>query len=148
MPSIIPSYIYTILGAMIVGTLVIGMVGLTSANIKQEAEKQQLSNIADCVAVKSLELSSHALVNNLSSTVNLELPSLIGGKSYYIMIANDSSNTWVDTGFGTPRPQGSTRTKIPLIAFASGTYISGSRCALLKCKALNEIVYLEIQGGQ
>jgi hypothetical protein len=124
MPSIIPSYIYTIFASLIVGTLIIGMCALATSNIRQEAEKQQLSNIEEYVAAKSVELASNALANNLTSTVSLDLPNLIGNKIYWIRIANE----------------------IPLEAFASGTHISSSRPASLHCYTDNQSIHLEIQG--
>ena len=147
MPSIIPSYIYTIFASLIVSTLIIGMVGLATSNIRQEAEKQQLSNIADYVAAKSLELASSALANNLTSTVNLDVPNLIGSKMYWIRIANDSSETWVETGFGTTVMPNDQKREIPLEAFASGTYVSGSSLAFLRSYTDSQGIHLELIGG-
>jgi hypothetical protein len=146
MPSIIPSYIYTIFASLIVGTLIIGMCALATSNIRQEAEKQQLSNIEEYVAAKSLELASNALANNLTSTVSLDLPNLIGNKIYWIRIANDSSKTWVEAGFGKIVVRSEQKTEIPLEAFASGTHISSSRSASLHCYTDNQSIHLEIQG--
>ncbi len=147
MPSIIPSYIYTIFATVIVGTLVIGMCGLATGNIKQEAEKQQLSNIANYVAAKSLELSSNAIANNFTSTIVLDVPSLIGDKIYWIRFANDTSKTWVETGFGTIAVQTGYKTEIPFYASASGTVVSSSGLLLLNCYSDSAGVHLRLDGG-
>jgi hypothetical protein len=98
MPSIIPSYIYTLFASIIVGTIVISACGLSTANMKAEAEKQQLSNIAEYVATESLELAAHATAENLTSTIHLNVPQLIGNQRYWIKIANDSAKTWGHSG--------------------------------------------------
>ena len=95
MPSMIPSYVYTLFASIIVGTIVISACGLSTVNVKHEAEKQQLSNISEYVATESLELVAHATAENLTSTFHLNVPSLIGSQRYWIRIANDSAKTWV-----------------------------------------------------
>ena len=133
MPSIIPSYIYTLFASIIVGTIVISACGLSTANIKQEAEKQQLSNIAEYVATESLELISHAAAENLTSTLHLDVPQQIGNQRYWIKMANDSAKAWVEVGFGTTVLSSEQLAYIPSEAAASGNYISGSGAAILEC---------------
>ena len=65
MPSIIPSYVYTLFASIIVGTLVISSCGLVVVNVKAEAEIQQLTNIANYVATKSINLASYTPADNL-----------------------------------------------------------------------------------
>ncbi len=126
MPSIIPGYIYTLFASVIIGTLIISACGLTVTNVKREAEEQQLSNIAEYVAVKSMELTSHAPANNLTSTVHLDIPPLIGNQRYWIQIANDSSKAWVEAGFGATALSSEQRVYVPADIMASGIYASGS----------------------
>ena len=147
MPSIIPSYVYTLFASLIVGTIVISACGLSTANIKSEAEKQQLSNIAEYVATESLELIAHATSENLTSTLQLDLPQLIGNQRYWIKLANDSAKTWVEVGFGTTALSSEQHTYIPSEASASGTYISGSSQAMLECYANSAGVHLTLSGG-
>jgi hypothetical protein len=147
LPSIIPSYVYTLFASIIVGTIVISACGLSTANVKSEAEKQQLSNIADYVATESLELISQAAAENLTSTLNLNVPPLIGNQRYWIKIANDSSRTWVEVGFGTTALSSEQRTYIPSEVAASGSYISGSGAAILECHWDGSDVYLILSGG-
>ena len=147
MPSIIPSYIYTLFASIIVGTIVIAACGLSTANLKNEAEKQQLSNIADYVATESLELVAHAAAENLTSTIHLNVPQLIGNQRYWIKIANDSAKTWVEVGFGTTVISSEQLAYIPAEVTASGTYTSGSGVASLECYLDSSGVQLTLSGG-
>jgi hypothetical protein len=146
-PSIIPSYVYTLFASIIVGTIVVCACGLSTVNVKHEAEKQQLSNIADYVATESLEVISHATAENLTSTLHLNVPPLIGNQRYWIQIANDTAKTWVEVGFGTTAISSEQRTYIPSEVAASGTYISGSGAAVLECYSDSSGVYLTLSGG-
>ena len=147
MPSIIPSYIYTLFASIIVGALVICACGLSTLNVRNEAEKQQLLNVAEYVSTKSLELISHAKTDNLISTLRLNVPSLIGDKRYWIQIANDSFRAWVEVGFGTTAYSSEHRKYIPSEASTSGTYTSGSGAAILECYSDSSGVHLTLSGG-
>jgi hypothetical protein len=124
------------------------MAGLATSHVRQEAEKQQLLNIADYVATKSLDLASSATTANLTSTVFLDIPSLIGAQRYWIRIANDSSKAWVETGFGVNVLPSEHRAEIPLGVSASGSFISGSGRAFLRCYSNSEGISLEIYGDR
>jgi hypothetical protein len=147
LPSIIPSYVYTLFASIIVGAIVISACDLSTLNVKNEAEKQQLSNLAGYVATESLELISHATADNLTSTLRLNLPSLIGNQRYWIQIANDSAKTWVEVGFGTTARSSEQRTYIPSEVSSSGTYTSGSGVAILECFSDSSGVHLTLSGG-
>jgi hypothetical protein len=147
LPSIIPSYIYTLFASIIVGALVICACGLSTLNVRNEAEKQQLLNVAEYVSTKSLELISHAKTDSLTSTLRLNVPSLIGDKRYWIKIANDSFRAWVEVGFGTTAQSSEHRTYIPSEASTSGTYTSGSGATILECYSDSSGVHLTLSGG-
>jgi len=146
-PSIIPSYVYTLFASLIVGTIVISACGISTANVKHEAEKQQLSNIAEYVATESLELIAHAKAENLTSTLHLDVPQLIGNQRYWIKVANDSAKTWVEVGFGTTVISSAQRAYIPSEVTASGTYTSGSGAAIIECYPDSTSVQLTLSGG-
>ena len=147
MPSIIPSYVYTLFASLIVGTIVVSACSLSTLNVKTEAETQQLTNIAEYVATESLDLISHAISENLTSTLHLNVPQLIGNKMYWIQIANDSARTWVESGFGTTAPSSEQRTYIPMEVSASGTYTSDSGVATLECYSDSVGIHLTLSGG-
>jgi hypothetical protein len=147
MPSIIPSYVYTLFASLIVGTIVISACVLSTVNVKTEAEKQQLSSITEYIATESMELITHATAENLTSTLHLDMPPLIGNQRYWIKIANDSARTWVEAGFGTTAFSSEQRTYIPSETYASGTYISGSGATILECHLDSAGVHLTLSGG-
>ena len=147
MPSIIPSYVYTLFAAIIVGTLIITTCALATLNVKAEAENQQLSNIADYVATKSMELASAMPTDSLTTKVSLDIPPLIGNQRYWIQIQNDSSGAWAEAGFGaTPTPS-EQKAYIPSEVAASGSYISGSGPVFLEYQSNSTGVYLTLDGG-
>jgi hypothetical protein len=147
LPSIIPSYVYTLFASLIVGTIIICACGLSTLNVRYEAERQQLSSVAEYVAIKSLELVSSASTDNLTSTLSLNVPSLIGNQIYWVQIANDSSEAWVEAGFGTTAMPSEHRVYIPSEVSASGLYVSGAGTASLKCYSDDSGVYLNLSGG-
>jgi hypothetical protein len=147
MPSIIPSYVYTLFASLIVGTIVVSACSLSTLNVKTEAENQQLTNIAEYVAAESMDLISHATSENLTSTLHLNVPQLIGNKMYWIQIANDSARTWVEAGFGTTVHSSEQRTYMPMEASATGIYTSSSGVATLECYSDSAGIHLTLSGG-
>ncbi len=147
MPSIIPSYIYTIFASILVGAILICAVGMVTANVKVTAEKQQLSNVAQYVAAKSLELISQSATSNVNSTVNLSLPTTIGNQQYWISISNDTAKVWVEVGLGANAVSSEQRAYIPSEVSASGVYLSTSGAANLECYSDISGVHLTIYGG-
>ena len=100
MVSIIPSYVYSLFAALIVGTIIVSSCSLSMVNIKNEAENQQLANVDEYVATQSLTLITQITQDNQNTTQFLDLPSQIGNQEYWISITNDSSSAWVESGFG------------------------------------------------
>ncbi len=148
MPSIIPSYVYTLFASILVGTIIISMVGLAVANVKREAEEQQLSTIAKYVAVKSMQLTTNAPADNLTSTISLDVPAAIGNQRYWIHIQNDSAKVWVEVGFGNTVMQNDITARIPSDLVASGTFISGSSVAFLDFISDSSGMHLTLRGGE
>ena len=124
------------------------MVGLSVANVKSESEGQQLSNIAEYVAVKSLQLASSGQADNLTSTASLDIPSLIGNQRYWIRIQNDSTRAWVEVGFGNTVLSSDKVAYIPVELAASGTYISGSAIPHLQYHSEGTSAQLTLYGGE
>jgi hypothetical protein len=144
MPSIIPSYVYSLFAALIVGTIIVSSCSLSTLNIKNEAENQQLTNIDEYVATQSLTLLTHASENNQNTTQLLDIPSQIGNQRYWISITNDSSGAWVESGFGATVNPSYPRLYIPAQIDASGAFISGSGRAFLQCHSENQTVTLTL----
>jgi len=147
LPSIIPAYIYTLFATIIVGALLIYASNVSTLNIENTADQQQLKNLAEYVAAQSCELVSAATVNNLTITSTLSVPPNISNKEYWIQLTNDTFEAWVEVGFGTNPYQTETQIPIPMKASASGNYTSGSSKAFLECYANSTGTYLELSGG-
>lgn len=147
MPSIIPSYVYTLVASIVVGTLLIYAFDVSTVGTKGEAEKQQLRNLAEYVAIKSCELVSAATANNLSTSLRLDIPPLVGNQRYWIQLGNDSFVAWVGYGYGTTPSSTELQVTIPLEVSASGMYISESGSAILECSANSTGAYLQLLGG-
>jgi hypothetical protein len=111
---------------------VIAACALATVNVKAAAETQQLSNIRDYVAAKSMELIADAPAEYSALKVAVDLPPLIGNQRYWVQIQNDSQNAWVDAGFGSTVIFSDQQTGIPAGVEASGFYISGSGPAFLE----------------
>jgi hypothetical protein len=147
LPSIIPSYVYTLFASMIVGTLLIVAFAVSTVNIKNEAQEQQLKSLAEYVATKGCELISATAAGKLAINFSLDIPSFIGNQRYWVQLTNDSSLTWVEIGYGTTPQLNEHRVSIPARASASGVYTSGSGIAVLQCYASSTEIYLKLSGG-
>ena len=144
MPSIIPGWVYSIFAALIVGTIIVYACSISTLNVKNQANSQQLKNIDEYVAAQSLSLLSHTTENNQITTQFLDIPSSIGNQRFWIRIANDSSGAWVESGFGTTLSSNSLQMNIPANFDASGYFISGSGRAKLQCQFENQIATLTL----
>ena len=147
MPSIIPSYVYTLFAMIAVGALLVVAFTFSTENLRNQAETQQLQRIAEYVAAKGCELVSASKANVIYTNLTLDLPILVGNKPYWIQLENDSSSAWVEAGFGdVPLGTGQLVT-IPLEVSASGTFMSQYGIPVLQCNVTNGNVFLELSGG-
>ncbi|MGB8780004.1 MAG: hypothetical protein WCD81_05070 [Candidatus Bathyarchaeia archaeon] len=147
MPSIIPSYVYTLFACIAVGALLIYASSLSSISVKNEADLQELKNIADYVAATSFELVSSTQTNNLTANLMLSIPSTVGNQRYWVQLDNDSFRSWVNIGFGTTPQTSGQRTYIPSEVSAFGDYVSGAGIPVLRCYSDGSATYLEISEG-
>jgi len=146
MPSITPSYVYTLFASVIVGAIVVSVCGLSTLNVRNIAEDQQLENIAEYIAVQSNELVLSATRDNMNSTVYLNVPSNIGNKQYWIQIESDSSETWVEAGLGVVGINSEKLAMIVTQVDASGVYSSYSGKVVLECQIDGSGISLKIDG--
>ena len=130
------------------GTLVITMCGLAMANVKAEAEKQQLTNIANYVAAKSTQILACASQENITKSIQIDVPQLIGNQRYWIQLQNNTAGAWIEAGFGTDPTTSEKKALIPSEAAASGYYISGSGPAFLEYHSNNTGLYLTLDGAE
>jgi hypothetical protein len=146
-PSIIPSYVYTLFASMIVGSLLVVTFSLSTVNIRNEAEKQQLTGLSEYVATKSCELLSTIKTNRLAVNLTLNLPSLVGNQIYWVKLENDSYSAWVEVGYGIKPQSPEHRVPVPSDASVSGVFICGSGSAILECYTKDAATYLKLFGG-
>jgi hypothetical protein len=144
MPSIIPGWVYSMFAALIVGAILVYACSVSTINVKNQANTQQLKNIEEYVATQSLSLLTQTTENNQNTTQFLDIPSSIGNQRFWIRIANDSSGAWVESGFGTTLSSNSLQMNIPANFDASGYFISGSGRAKLQCQFENQIATLTL----
>ena len=144
MPTIIPGYVYSLFAALVVGTIVVSSCSLSTVNIRNEAQDQQLANVDKYVATQGLTLLTNVVEDNQNVTQFLEIPSQIGNQRFWIRIINDSSSSWVESGFGTTAFQSDRRIYIPADITASGIFVSGSGRAVLQCSRVNLTISLTL----
>jgi hypothetical protein len=132
---------------MAVGALLIYASSLSSISVKNEADLQELKNIADYVATTSFELISSTQTNNLTANLMLSIPATVGNQRYWVQLDNDSYRSWVNIGFGTTPQTGGQRTYIPSKVSAFGDYVSGAGIPVLRCYSDGSATYLEISEG-
>lgn len=147
MPSIIPSYVYTLFASIAVGSLLIVTFSLSTLNIRSEVEEQQLASLAEYVAAKSCELVSTATTDRISINSTLHLPSLVGNQKYWVRLASDSVSAWVDVGYGATPLTTQHKVLIPAKISAQGIFTGGSSSAILQCYVRNAVTYIILSGG-
>jgi hypothetical protein len=147
MPSIIPSYVYTLFACMAVGALLIYAASVSSVSVTNEADLQELNNIAEFVAVKGYALASMTLINNLTANVVLNVPAAVGNQIYWLRLDNDTSSSWVSIGFGTVPQISGQQTYMPAKVFANGTFVSDTGMLVLKCYLEGSSTFLQLSGG-
>jgi hypothetical protein len=132
---------------MVVGALLIGASSLSSIRVKNEADLQELKNIADYVATTSFQLVSSTQTDNLTANLMLSIPAVVGNQRYWVQLDNDSFRSWVNIGFGTTPLSSGQRTYIPSKVSAFGDYVSGAGIPVLRCYNDGSATYLEISEG-
>jgi hypothetical protein len=151
MPSIVATYVYTMVALAIVSSLLVATFNSYITTLKVTSEEQQLSNIMCLVAMKGNELINISENTNSSARVFIQLPATIGYQQYWLRLRNDSSNTWLEGSLGQmveETPQN--RIFLPRGASAFGFYIGGYGPAILDSHFNGSTPQLDLsyQGGQ
>jgi len=142
--SNIPTYAYTLVATFVIGIIIVSSCALSMANLKNEAENQQLTNIAKYVATQSLILLAHQAANNQNVTQLLQVPTQVGNQIYWISIGSDSGGAWVQTGFGTTLNPSQPHIPIPAKTTASGFFVSTFGRAFLQYCSNNQTAILTL----
>jgi len=124
-PSVVSSYIYTLVALAAVSALLIYSLNSYSYTLRASAEADQLQSILNGVAAKANEVLTFVTTTNSSLTIYLNLPTTIGNQYYWIRLRNDSTKAWVEGSFGEIL-EGDTELKvlIPCDAAMSGHFVS------------------------
>jgi len=134
LPSITPSYLYTLIALMAVSSLLVFSFMAYVDALRFSSEVKYLRNLMDYVATKSTELLTLTLTTNTTADTFLQMPATVGNKQYWFLLHNDSAKTWLEGGFGnTPLNGTDLRIYLPEEASATGYFISGYGAAHLKC---------------
>lgn len=144
MVSTIPSYVYSLFAALIVGTILVSSISLSMVNVKNKAQNQELTNVDNYVATQILTLFAHTTCENQSVKQLLSIPTQIGNQRFWFAIENDSSGTWVKSGFGTTVNVTQLQVSVPAEIDASGSFVSGAGRAFLQCSEENQMVIVKL----
>lgn len=147
MPSIIPSHIYMLLAMTIIGTLLVFSFNSFASTLRFVPEKEQLYSIVMHVAAKAAELTI-LTTSNSTAKILLNLPISIGDRQYWIRLQNNTYRSWVEGGFGeTITDSALYKVSITGKPSATGSYISSSGTATLKCHMNESVVHLVLTNG-
>lgn len=144
MVSIIPGWIYSLFAALVVGVIIVASISLIVVNVRNEAQEQELTNIDEYIASQSMSLVTHATESGQNSTQVINLPVDIQDQIYWVYIGNDSTTSFVESGFGTTVILSQPQVYIPAQIEASGAFISGYGRAVLQCSTQNQTVTLTL----
>lgn len=144
MPSNIPSYLYSLLASLIIGTILVTAVSVETLTIRNNAKDQQLKNIEQYIAAQALQLISQTTLENQTTTQHLNIPTAIGNERFWIQLTNNTKTAIIQTGYGLNiNPTDKTLT-LPTKAQATGTYLSGQGHPLLQCHYQNQTITLTL----
>ena len=147
MPSIIPSYVYSLFATLIVGAILVGGITMETANIRNQAVTQQLSNLDEYVATQSMALATRAVETGQNTTLYLDIPSQVANQVYWVALVNGQSGAQVTSGLGsTAVLSDQDGVAIPAEVSVSGFYCSSDGRAFLQCSVENQTVDLTLMG--
>lgn len=134
MPSITPSYLYTLVALIAISSLLVFSFMTYAEAIRFSSEAKQLKSLMNYVTAKGTELLTLTLTTKASAEAYLQMPTTVGNKYYWLQLRNDSEKVWIEGGFGNiPKEGVELRVYLPKEASAQGYYISGYGAACLKC---------------
>jgi hypothetical protein len=144
MPTTIPSYLYSLLASLIIGTILVSAVSVETLQIRNNAKDQQLKSIEQYVAAQALQLISQTTLENQTTTQYLNIPSAIGNERFWIHLTNNTKTTYLETGYGLNTTPTDKTLTLPTKATATGIYVSGQGHPILQCHYENQIITLTL----
>jgi mono/diheme cytochrome c family protein len=113
--------------------------------LRVSSEVKQLRNLMDYVAAKTTDLLALASTTTATTEADLQMPSAIGNKQYWLQLRNDSKEAWLEGGLGnTPVEETELRIYLPKEASATGHYVGGYGAACLKCHVSAGVLQIQL----
>ena len=139
MPSNSIDFLYSFLALSMVGIILTAALSSYCELLKQSSDNRQLEDLLKRIESKATYALMLLTENNATLSLNFEMPSKIGDHYYWIRIANDSSSSWIEGGFGVESRTGEQeyRVYLPRKVYASGTFESRYETARLNCSLVN-----------
>ena len=149
MPSIAPSYLYTIIALIAVSTLLsVAFLAYTTA-FRVSSETKQLKNLMDYVAARGTELLTLATATNATAETFVQMPVTIGDRQYWLQLRNSSAEAWLEGGLGNaPTERTGLRVYLPKGTAAGGYYLAGYGAAYLRCSATSGAFQLNLTSSR
>ena len=128
-----------------IGTLLIFAFNSYVATLRYAPETKRLDSILNRIAAKAIELLTSA-EENASIQVNMDMPTAIGNREYWIRLSNDTLRSWVEGGLGKSSGYSSDhQVFLPGNPSATGYYASGYGKATMRCSVSDSAVQLELE---
>jgi len=139
MPSDSTDFLYSLLALSMVGVILTAALSSYGGLLKQSSEEKQLEDALKKVGSKVTYALMLLTENDATLSLTFQLPSKIGDRYYWIRIANDSSSSWIEGGFGIESRMGEQEYRIylPRKIYASGTFESRYEIARLNCSLIS-----------
>jgi len=135
MPSSSIDFLYSFLTLSMVGIILTAASASYCGLLKESSESEQLEALLEKMEAKATYALMLLSENNATLILNFHMPSKIGDRYYWIRIANDSSSSWIEGGFGIESRIGDQeyRVYLPRKVYAFGTFESLYEIAQLNC---------------
>jgi hypothetical protein len=102
--------------------------------LRSSSEIRLLKNLINKVASKCSELMTLATLGAPYVRTSLDMPISVGNSQYWIRIANDSDQTWIEGGLGQlTNDYAQLITFLPKGVYATGTFVSSYGPIILEC---------------
>jgi type II secretory pathway pseudopilin PulG len=135
MPSITPSYLYTLVALIVVSSLLVLAFMAYADTLRYSSELRQLSSLVHRIASKITELQTLAIPDNSVSEIFVQMPTSIGNQQYWLQLQNDSARAWLEGGLGNvPIDETDLRVYLSSDSLATGYFIGGYGAAHLTCQ--------------
>ena len=146
MPSTSTNFLYSLITMMMVGTILTFSLASYVNPLREISEINKLKEVVNQAVAKAEE--AMAVISECDATVRvvIQLPLTIGDRNYWIQLANDSSRTWLEGGFGRAGEIGGQKYRIylPRDAIASGIFEGRYGLAVLSCSFNGSIPQLTL----